>query len=107
MTDQGSFTALGLRPRVAARHKLFEPVVLRKGGVAARAHMLDLSVSGARLHAERPPVAGARILIEADGLAVTAHVIWVRAKRFGVHFDTPIAEEAMRLVLRGPPAPLR
>lgn len=101
MSDQASVTAQGLRPRAATRHKLFEPVLLRQGGVAVRAHMLDLSVTGALLHAERPPVIGARVTIHAEGAGAAARVIWVRAKRFGLRFDMPLADATIGLLLRG------
>ncbi|MBZ9647452.1 PilZ domain-containing protein [Sphingobium sp. 3R8] len=101
MTDRGSFTALDMRQRGAARHKLFEPLALRHAGVLRRAHMLDLSVSGALLHAERPPRIGDGVIIEFQDLAAVGHVIWVRAKRFGVRFDVPLPETALRAMLDG------
>jgi hypothetical protein len=101
MTDRGSITAQALRPRGAARHKLFEPLGLRHAGQSMRVHMLDLSVSGALLHAEHPPRIGAGVIIEFQGLAATAHVMWVRAKRFGVRFDMPLPDTALRAMLDG------
>ncbi|WCP13969.1 hypothetical protein sphantq_02408 [Sphingobium sp. AntQ-1] len=99
MTDQGSFTAWEMRPRGAARHKLFEPLAMRHAGVPLRAHMLDLSVSGALLHAERPPGIGDSVIIELQEFSAAAHVVWVRAKRFGVRFDVPLTETAVRAIL--------
>jgi len=101
MTDRGAFTALEMRLRAAVRHKLFEPLALRHAGVLLRAHMLDLSVSGALLHAERPPQVGDGVVIECHGWTAAAHVIWVRAKRFGVRFDVPLPETMLRVLLDG------
>jgi len=104
MTDRGAFTALEMRRRGAARHKLFEPLALRHAGVPLRAHMLDLSLSGALLHAERPPQIGDDVVIEFHGWTAAAQVVWVRAKRFGVRFDAPLTDAALRASLDGGPA---
>lgn len=74
----------------AARRKLFEPVQLRCGRVSVRAHLLDLSVTGALAHSDRPPAPGDHVLIEGASLGVAGRVMWVRDKRFGVHFDLPL-----------------
>lgn len=99
MTDRGAFTALGMRPRGAARHKLFEPLAVRHAGARVRAHMLDLSTTGALLHADHPPRVGAVILIDCPGLTASAHIIWVRAKRFGIRFDMPLSDRVLRSML--------
>ncbi len=101
MTERGSFTAQEMRQRGAARHKLFEPFDLCQAGQSVRAHMLDLSVSGALLHAERPPRIGAGVILAFPGLEVAAHVVWVRAKRFGVRFDMLLPDTALRAMLDG------
>jgi hypothetical protein len=100
MRDQGHSTQPALRPRIAARHKLFEPVLLRHGGASVRAHMLDLSTSGALLHAEHPPAPGMHVRVEGERLFVGALVVWTRAKRFGLRFDLPIADAIIAHVLR-------
>lgn len=98
MTDRAYVS--GARPRAAARHKLFEPVVLRQDGAPLRAHMLDLSVSGALLHAERPPVSGAHVTIAGELLTVSGRVVWMRGKRFGVRFELPITQAMVQMALR-------
>lgn len=100
MTDQGSLSAARLQPRRATRHKLFEPVILRCDGVALRAHILDLSASGALLHCDCAPKVGDAVGIRADMFNVAARVMWVRDKRFGVRFDLQLCEEAIRLSMR-------
>ncbi|RJG55795.1 PilZ domain-containing protein [Sphingobium terrigena] len=101
MTDHASLAPSGPKPRIAARHKMFEPVVLHLHGMALRAHILDLSTSGALAHCDRPPQAGDRVRIEAEGVAAIAHVVWVRAKRFGLHFDMPLSDATVQQVVRG------
>jgi hypothetical protein len=101
MTDHGSLTPSGAKPRIAARHKMFEPVALRLRGTPMRAHILDLSTTGALAHCDHPPQSGDRVWIEAQGVAAVAHVVWVRAKRFGLHFDVPLSEATVQQVVRG------
>lgn len=101
MTDHASLSPSAPKPRIAARHKMFEPVVLRLHGVPLRAHMLDLSTTGALAHCDHPPQAGDRVRIEAEGVAVIAHVVWVRAKRFGLHFDIALSEATVDGLVRG------
>lgn len=101
MTEQHAFAAAAPRPRAAARHKLFEPMVLRLNGAQLRAHMLDLSVSGALVHADRPPVPGDRVGMEKARFAVVGHVVWVRGKRFGVCFDRLLPDSLVQQVILG------
>jgi hypothetical protein len=101
MTDHVSLARSGPMPRTAARHKMFEPVVLRLRGTPLRAHILDLSSSGALAHCDQPPQAGDRVRIEAQGVAAIAHVVWVRAKRFGLHFDVPLSDVTVQQIVRG------
>lgn len=87
--------------RRATRLKLFEPVLLRIQGHAVRAHLLDLSATGALAHCDSPPCVGDHVLIEASTLGVAARVMWVRAKRFGIHFDLPLPQLTVDRVVRG------
>jgi hypothetical protein len=101
MTDHVSLARSGPMPRTAARHKMFEPVVLRLRGTPLRAHILDLSTTGALAHCDHPPQSGDRVWIEAEGVTAIAHVVWVRAKRFGLHFDVPLSYAMVQQVVRG------
>ncbi|MEQ6331825.1 PilZ domain-containing protein [Sphingobium sp. MK2] len=83
------------------RLKLFEPVRLLLAGQAARAHLLDLSVTGALVHCDSPPCVGDHVLIETNALGVKGQVMWVRVKRFGVHFDQPLPQLTVDRVVRG------
>lgn len=91
MGDHGAFLAVQ-RQRAATRHKLFEPIILRLRDGGVRAHMLDLSTTGALLHSTRPPLAGAQVRVESETFVAAARVIWVRAKRFGIRFETALSE---------------
>jgi hypothetical protein len=89
-----------IRP-VAARHKLFEPVRMQIDGLPVRAHLLDLSMTGALAHAEAPPLSGARVSVEGLGLTLQAQVVWVRAKRFGLHFDIALPQAMIDALMNG------
>jgi hypothetical protein len=97
MIDNESLVAA----RRAVRLKLFEPVVLRVRGVAERAHLLDLSMTGALAHCEHPPFTGDAVRIEGETLAVGGRVMWVLGKRFGVHFDRALTEVTVLRVVEG------
>lgn len=101
MTDHASLAPSGPKPRIATRHKMFEPVVLRLRGTPLRAHILDLSTTGALAHCDHPPQAGDRVRIEAEGITAIAYVVWVRAKRFGLHFDIALSDAIVQRVVRG------
>tara|TARA_R110000868_G_scaffold256565_2_gene513354 strand:- start:144 stop:440 length:297 start_codon:yes stop_codon:yes gene_type:complete len=85
----------------ATRLKLFEPVLLRVQGLPVRAHLLDLSMTGALAHSDNPPQVGDHVVIEASALSVAGRVMWVRAKRFGIHFDFPLPQPTIDRVVRG------
>ncbi len=71
----------------AQRYKLFKPIELSCAGQAIRAHLLDLSSTGALAHAETPPPVGARVRVSAGFPLGTAKVIWANGKRFGIAFN--------------------
>ncbi len=100
MTEQHqSSVSLHVHNRGAVRHKLFEPVLMRIDGIPIRAHLLDLSRSGALAHAEAPPLPGARAAIEGIGLLVPARIVWVRAKRFGLQFDQMVPQSMVDMLI--------
>ncbi|HUD95712.1 PilZ domain-containing protein [Sphingobium sp.] len=97
MIDNESLVAA----RRAVRLKLFEPVVLRVHGVAERAHLLDLSATGALAHCEQPPYTGDAVRIEGETLSITGRVMWVLGKRFGIHFDRTLTDTMVLRVVEG------
>ncbi|BAI95614.1 hypothetical protein Sj15T_34070 [Sphingobium sp. TA15] len=97
MTD---LTGAGER-RLEPRRKMFGPVALRFGGMAARAHFLDLSCWGALAYCETPPGQGAYLVVEALGVQASARVIWANGKRFGIQFSQPLTQEAMDAWIEG------
>lgn len=86
----------GASRRMAARHKMFEPVRLHRDGEAWRAHLLDLSRTGARLHADLPPDVDQWVEVELFGLLLRGRVIWEKARRFGVRFDQALPDPLLQ-----------
>lgn len=85
--------------RHAPRHKMFEPIALNQSGVEKRAHVLDLSTSGALVHCEAPPIEGSYVIIHALGLEASARVRWAKGKRFGIEFSQPLTPAVMETLI--------
>lgn len=52
----------------------------------SRAHVLDISVSGARVHAEQEQLVGTELTLTVDEVETRGNVEWVEGKRFGMSF---------------------
>ena len=95
------------RPRSAAaaqravpRHKVFAPATLNCGGVAHRAHVIDVSAEGVQVDSRSANVAAGSVA--RLGWSETEHplfVVWVRGSRFGARFVTPLAETVLAPLL--------
>jgi hypothetical protein len=86
--------------RAARRHKLFEPVELLLDRSCSRAHLLNISATGALVHNDNPPGPGARIRLKLDGAEQEARVIWRDGRRIGVRFEIALTARTLRSVLR-------
>jgi hypothetical protein len=86
--------------RVARRHKLFEPVDMIVDGIPVRAHLLNISATGALVHSAAIPAAGASVQLMLDGSKHAAHVMWRAAPRFGVSFGSRLSDTALQTILR-------
>ena len=74
-------------PRAATRHKIFAPTSLTGAGGEMRVHLLNVSATGALVHASMPPASGHRVQIRIGAEMVRAQIVWVDGARFGVVFD--------------------
>ena len=81
--------ALRAKPRL----KTFHPVELRDEAGPSRAHLLDLSATGALVHREEPPAPGAVVRIGIAGAPRPAKVVWQDGKRFGVAFTASLRDD--------------
>lgn len=86
--------------RLSARRKMFEPVNLILGPVKMRAHLLDMSCSGALAHCETPPAAGSYVAVSALGLQTSGRVKWVTGKRFGIQFSQLMSPRDVETILQ-------
>lgn len=86
--------------RAKPRSKLFQPTELcDAAGAIRRAHLLDLSATGALVHATEPPQPGGMIQLTLGGTPRSCHVMWVEDRRFGVRFRTPLTDAQVADIL--------
>ncbi len=85
--------------RTAHRHKTFEPITLVTERGDLRAHVLNVSTTGALIHAAGGPAAGERCTLFLAGREVAAEVIWVGGPRFGVAFRGALTPDELARLL--------
>lgn len=73
------------------RIKVFIPTQIVIDDATVRAHLLDVSAVGSRLHLGGKLDIGAEIRLLLDGETLSANVIWVSAGRFGIEFRNPLS----------------
>ena len=93
--DDRDCRTLRARPRV----KVFQPVELRIEGTARRGHLLDVSASGALVHAPVPPLAGASVVLVLGTVPHAARVMWLEGTRFGLAFTFRLSEIELERIL--------
>lgn len=104
VADSDDVRALRGQPRL----KVFLPIELYAGTTPLRAHLLDLSASGALVHSVAAPAPGSPVRLMIGGLVRTARVVWQDGVRFGIAFAVPLREiEVERMLAPAPPMPLR
>lgn len=75
------------------RLKLFQPTEMRgPDGATRRAHLLDLSATGALVHAADPPAVGGEVALRLSNAPRPGRVMWVDGRRFGVQFRSPLTD---------------
>jgi hypothetical protein len=87
------------RLRTKPRLKLFEPTSMAGPAGTVRAHLLDLSATGALVHAAEPPTAGGTVRLYVGGAARAATVMWVEGRRFGVRFRLALSDAEVAAAL--------
>lgn len=85
--------------RAAPRYKLFQPTEMSGADGARRVHLLNLSTSGALVHAAEAPAPGTSLTIRCGGNLLSAKVAWTLGRKFGVSFSTPLARAQVEQVL--------
>jgi hypothetical protein len=87
------------RQRAAPRHKIFQPTQLHFASGEVRAHLINVSQSGALVHAAPTPRRGDMIRIEICGTLVPAQVRWTDGPRFGLSFIQPLDATTLKQLL--------
>ncbi|MBV9843317.1 MAG: PilZ domain-containing protein [Sphingomonadaceae bacterium] len=85
--------------RIARRYKVFEATRMTCGAAESRVHIINLSLTGALVHATHPPEPGAHVTIDLAEMGVAARVVWIVGERFGVAFDKPLDENALARIV--------
>lgn len=86
-------------PRAAVRSKLFRLANLLTAHGAERAHLLDVSETGARLHCATRLAAGDEVAIAAAGVTARGRIVWAEGGRLGLRFHRRLgADELARLL---------
>jgi PilZ domain len=81
------------------RLKVFQPIEIHVGTTPLRAHLLDLSASGALVHSTTAPATGTPLRLTLGGLVRTARVVWRDGVRFGIAFTVPLCETEVERAL--------
>lgn len=68
------------------RLKVFQPVVLHNGVSAIRAHLLNISRTGALAYSVEAADRGTVVRLHLEGTVIPARVLWRDGKRFGLSF---------------------
>lgn len=82
--------------RAVERSDLACQALLRTSYGVWAGELTDISVSGARFQASKPPKEGATALIAWDSHEVLCQIVWTKADQCGVKFEKLIPEFAVR-----------
>lgn len=85
---------------VAHRHKFFELTILWNNAGEARAHLINISITGALVHIVNPPDPGSAVRIELGKTPVGTCVVWRNGAKFGITFCSLFTEATIDLLLR-------
>lgn len=77
-------------PRVAGRFKTFLPCTAEQDGAVLRAHVLNLSVTGAMIAVPAAIPSNQAISLKFQAGSYKAIVVWSRTDRAGVRFSLPL-----------------
>jgi hypothetical protein len=86
--------------RASARYKIFELVSFMFDGHETRAHLLNISMTGALVHSAQPPKTGSAIQLVINGRHYPARVVWSHGARFGIAFGRHLSALIVESILR-------
>lgn len=73
-----------------SRYKVFEVVSATVAGAERRAHMINVSLSGALLHMDQSARLGEPVALHWEGRAIAGQIVWASPPRFGLRFQNPL-----------------
>lgn len=79
--------------RKSERLKTFEPISLSEADGEVRAHLLNISKTGALIHAEQTPQIGKIVQVNLLGDWHVGSVAWSSPPRFGMSFAIRLSDE--------------
>lgn len=88
--------------RRSRRSNVLLAAALEVAGSSLPVTMRNLSSEGVLVEADNLPIEGTNVLFRKKELALPGHVAWVKGRRAGIAFDTPLDPET---VLRHIPNP--
>lgn len=77
---------------------MFQLAGLRVDGATCRAHILDISRSGARVHCTADLVRGQRVTLIAEQQHLLAMVLWEDSHRVGLRFQLTLTEDQLKRI---------
>ncbi len=81
--------------RRSRRFKIFEPIRIRTRAGEQRAHLIDVSQTGALVHAMPAPECGDPVVLWINAYTMSAKVMWVAGPRFGISFSTHLDDRVL------------
>ena len=96
----GTAALASVRDRASSRHKVFEPIRLITNQQAHKAHLLNISSTGALVHSATPVQPSDAVELELDDGRHAARVVWCDGSRFGAAFDSALAERLVAALLK-------
>lgn len=95
------------RLRGKPRFKMFQPIRVMCNGAQLRAHLLDLSATGALIHSTALLEPGAAIVVELGSWSRAARVEWRRDDKAGIRFVQGMADAEVKHLVELPLTPFR
>jgi hypothetical protein len=86
-------------PRVASRFKTFLPCAVEQGGAVVRAHVLNLSATGAMIAIPTAISSRQSISLQFQSVSYKAVVVWARDDRAGLRFSLPLPHSTLQKLI--------
>ena len=85
--------------RVSGRYKTFLPCALEQEGDTLRAHILNLSATGAMIATPQTIRAKQSISLQFQSVSYKAVVVWARDDRAGLRFNLPLSHSTLQKLI--------